>query len=246
MPRARQSREAHWPEHAHHRHRLARRHLLSVRRGARADAHPRARPTVAARATEGPVENIKLLEAGEIQLAFVTLGIAQQGWNGTGEWTGGKQFRSARAMFPMYDTPFQFVALSNSGIESIADLGGKRIGIGPQGGTGGIYMPQVFKTMNIRDVSHGKLDRSRGPSSARASSTRWWRWAGVPVPAVADLERKGKVRYLTPGAEPDRGHAPGDAGTGAFAHRGRHLSVAAAPLSDRRDVQFRGRARRSA
>ena len=66
---------------------------------------------VAIRETEGPVENIKLLEAGEIQLAFVTLGIAQQGWSGTGDWTGGRQFRSARALFPMYGTPFQFVVM---------------------------------------------------------------------------------------------------------------------------------------
>ena len=57
------------------------------------------------RPTEGPTENIKLLEAGEIQLAFVTLGVAQQAWNGSGEWTGGKQFRAMRAVFPMYDTP---------------------------------------------------------------------------------------------------------------------------------------------
>ena len=34
--------------------------------------------TVSTRATEGPIENMKLLEAGEVQLAFVTLGLAQQ------------------------------------------------------------------------------------------------------------------------------------------------------------------------
>ena len=43
---------------------------------------------VFARSTEGPTENIKLLEAGEIQLAFVTLGVAQQGWNGSGRVDG--------------------------------------------------------------------------------------------------------------------------------------------------------------
>jgi uncharacterized protein len=40
--------------------------------------------TVWAKSTGGPTENIKLLENGEIQLGFVTLGVAQQGWNGTG------------------------------------------------------------------------------------------------------------------------------------------------------------------
>jgi hypothetical protein len=33
------------------------------------------------------------LENGEIQLGFVTLGVAQQGWNGTGEWTNGTKYR---------------------------------------------------------------------------------------------------------------------------------------------------------
>jgi uncharacterized protein len=39
---------------------------------------------VTMRATEGPSENIQLLEAGEIELAFVTQGVALQAWNGTG------------------------------------------------------------------------------------------------------------------------------------------------------------------
>ncbi|HEU0058923.1 MAG TPA: TAXI family TRAP transporter solute-binding subunit [Hyphomicrobiaceae bacterium] len=49
--------------------------------------------TVWARPTEGPSENIKLLEGGEIDLAFVTLGVARQAWNGAGDWTEGKRWR---------------------------------------------------------------------------------------------------------------------------------------------------------
>src|SRR5688500_12677314 len=64
---------------------------------------------VTARSTEGPGQNILLLEAGEIQIGFVTLGVALQGWNGSAPWTGGKQLRAMRALFPMYDTPFQFM-----------------------------------------------------------------------------------------------------------------------------------------
>ncbi|MGB7455842.1 MAG: TAXI family TRAP transporter solute-binding subunit, partial [Pseudolabrys sp.] len=104
---------------------------------------------VIARPTEGAAENIKLLESGEIQLAFVTLGIAQQGWSGTADWTGGRQFRTARALFPMYDTPFQFIVTSESPLHSISDLSGKQVGIGPDGGTGGVYTPLMFKALNI-------------------------------------------------------------------------------------------------
>jgi TRAP transporter TAXI family solute receptor len=152
--------------------------------------------TVWARPTEGPIENIKLLENNEIQLAFVTLGIAQQGWNGSADWTAGTKYRAMRAAFPMYDTPFQFVALQDSGIVSISDLGGKRIGIGPEGGTSGIYMPEVFKALKLdatlRTGSWADLTSHVQAGSVDALAVA----AGVPVPSFADLERGNKVRYL--------------------------------------------------
>ena len=131
LPQAARSGEAHWPE------------TLTIGTGSPGGTYydygeglarlltRKLDIPVFTRSTEGPTENIKLLEAGEIQLAFVTLGVAQQAWNATGEWTGGKQFRAMRAIFPMYDTPFQFMVLQESGIPSIADLTDKRVGIGP-------------------------------------------------------------------------------------------------------------------
>src|SRR5215468_11527281 len=86
-------------------------------------------------ATDGPMQNIELMESGEAKLGFVTVGIALQAWNATGAWAGKKPARSLRVIFPMYDTPFQFMALQDANIRSIADMAGKRIGIGPRGGT---------------------------------------------------------------------------------------------------------------
>ena len=90
-------------------------------------------------ATEGPTQNIELLEAGKAELGFVTIGVAVQAWNSTGIWVGKKPARSMRAIFPMYDTPFQFAVLQESGIRSIAELAGKRVGVGPRGGTSAAY-----------------------------------------------------------------------------------------------------------
>src|SRR5258707_4749731 len=64
--------------------------------------------------TQGPVHNVKLVEAGGAQLGMITMGVGLQGWNGTGDWTAGKHFRNMRALFPMYDTPFQAVVLRRS------------------------------------------------------------------------------------------------------------------------------------
>jgi TRAP transporter TAXI family solute receptor len=151
---------------------------------------------VVMRPTEGPAQNIQLLEAGEIQLGFVTQGVALQAWTGSAAWTGGKPLRAMRAMFPMYDTPFQFLVLQEAGIPSLAALAGKRVGVGPQGGTAAAYVPELFKTLHIdatpvhgdwADLAGWILD---GRIDALAVA------AGVPFPSFAEIERKAKVRYL--------------------------------------------------
>lgn len=151
---------------------------------------------VTARATEGPAENLKLLESGEVQLAFVTLGIAQQGWAGTGDWSGGRQLRGARALFPMYDTPFQFIVMSDSGVRQIGDLAGKSVGIGPQGGTGGIYLPLLFRAINTApNFVTGSWSDLAAQLSARKLDALVM-VAGVPVPEVIELEKSGNLRNL--------------------------------------------------
>ena len=92
---------------------------------------------VAEQPTEGPSQNIQLIESGWPQIGFVTLGVALEGWSGTGAWTSGREYRSMRALFPMYDSPFTFAVAKDSAIRSLADMAGKRMGVGPHGGTAG-------------------------------------------------------------------------------------------------------------
>jgi TRAP transporter TAXI family solute receptor len=196
VPRAAQPAEAHWPE------------SLTIGTGSPGGTYyeygdglakllsRKLDLSVFMRPTEGPTENIKLLEAAEIQLAFVTLGVAQQAWNGSGEWTGGRQFRAMRAVLPMYDTPFQFMTLQRSGILTLADLSDRRVGIGPQGGTTGIYMPEFFKVLRINPKtgtgSWSELAAALQDGALDALAVG----AGVPFPEFATLERRDKVRYL--------------------------------------------------
>ena len=156
---------------------------------------------VAERTTEGPNQNIQMIEAGDAQLGFVTVGAAMQAWNGTAEWTNGKQYRSMRALFPMYDTPFHFVALKDSGIRSVAGMAGKRIGVGPQGGTAGTYIPMFLKTLKIdAALSYGTWEElaaalSDGKLDVLAVAS------GAPFPAISGLEAKKKVTFVEPSRE---------------------------------------------
>jgi uncharacterized protein len=147
-------------------------------------------------ATEGPGQNIELLEAGETKLAFVTLGVALQAWNATGVWSGRKPARAMRAIFPMYDTPFQFLALQESGIRSLGDMADKRVGVGPPGGTTAIYMPEFFNTLKIPvNIVHGDWAELAAQVDKRAVDVLAV-GAGVPFPSFVELEARHKVRYV--------------------------------------------------
>jgi TRAP transporter TAXI family solute receptor len=156
---------------------------------------------VAEQTTEGPTQNIQMIEANTAQLGFVTIGAALQAWNGTGDWTEGKQYRSIRALFPMYDTPFHFVALKDSSIRSLAAMAGKRIGVGPHGGTAGTYMPMFLKTLKVdAELTYGTYEDlaaklSDGQLDVLAVA------AGAPLPAIAGLEAKKKIKFVEPTRE---------------------------------------------
>ena len=98
---------------------------------------------------QGTVHNVMLVDSGGVQVGLITMGVGLEGWTGTGDWTKGQKFRQMRALFPMYDTPFQPVVLRRSGITTIAQLDNKRLGIGPRAGTSGTYVPAIVKVLGI-------------------------------------------------------------------------------------------------
>lgn len=147
-------------------------------------------------ATEGPAENIELLEKGEARLGFVTTGIALQAWNATGSWTAKRPARSMRAMFPMYDTPFQLLVLQESAIRSVDDMSGKRVGVGPRGGTAAAYFPEFFNALKIPvQLAFGEWAELAAQMHRRELDVLAVA-AGVPFPSFIEIEAKEKVRYI--------------------------------------------------
>jgi uncharacterized protein len=151
--------------------------------------------------TQGTVHNVKLLDSGGAQLGMTTMGVALQGWNGTGDWTSGKQFRTMRALFPMYDTPLQTVVLQRSGITAFAQLDQKRVFVGPKAGTGGTYVPAILKVLGISaEVSFGALDDAATKLSA-GDIDAFMTTVGAPASAFQNVVAKEPVTFLSPSSE---------------------------------------------
>lgn len=86
--------------------------------------------TVTAEATAGSQENIRRLSSGELDAALSNAAISYFGVRGESSW---KQAQDIRTVMTLAPNVALFVTRTDSGIESLADLAGKRVAVGPAG-----------------------------------------------------------------------------------------------------------------
>jgi TRAP transporter TAXI family solute receptor len=149
---------------------------------------------VSTQQTQGPNQNVILAQDGRIELGMTTMGVALHAWNGTG-WAK-KKHNNIRALFPMYDTPFHFVTNENSGVQSVQDLNGKNVGVGPKAGTPGTYFPMIFETLNVKpNVRFGGASDMAGQLGDGLLDVFAF-GAGLPISAFSELEAQRPVRFF--------------------------------------------------
>mgnify|MGYP005984819811 CR=1 FL=1 len=146
--------------------------------------------------TGGPVQNVVLVETGETLLGFTTTGPAQEAMAGENELMPGMEATNLRALFPMYQTPLQAVALSSSGIESIEDLDGKRVNLGPASGTSATYWQRYFDTagINVKASFAGGSDGAGQLADGLIDAFVYA--AGLPTSAFSELAIQNDVAFL--------------------------------------------------
>jgi len=143
--------------------------------------------------TGGPVQNVTLVQTGDHLMGLVTMGPAYDAWIGKSELAPGLEHTDIRALFPMYQTPFQVIALKSSGIASVSDLAGKRVSVGPAGGTPGTYWPQFMAALGVEATisNAGAADAAGQLSDGLIDAFAFA--AGVPIAAFAELAAQREV-----------------------------------------------------
>lgn len=146
--------------------------------------------------TDGPVQNAALVHAGDNEFGMVTMGPAYDAWVGESPLAPGVKMDQIRAIFPMYQTSFMIIALESSGIETVADLEGKTVGVGPAGGTPGTYFPLFFETLGVNiDVQYGGAEDLSGQVQDGLIDAFAFA-AGLPIPAFSQLEAQVGVNIF--------------------------------------------------
>lgn len=147
--------------------------------------------------TGGPTQNLALVHNGDLAFGMTTMGPAADAMNGESPLAPGVVMDNACAMFPMYETPFSVTALANSGITSISDIpDGSRIGFGPSGSTSDVYFPAILEELGVN------FERRNGGWSDLGGQLQDGLLdviafaAGIPIPAVSQLEVQTDVNII--------------------------------------------------
>lgn len=99
--------------------------------------------------TGGALENPKLIYEKQCEIGITNANLAYFALEGEEMYQGNKMDNLSQLFSGMSPGVFQVVTKENSPINSIADLKGKRVAVGPQGGTGLAVIPPIFEVYGL-------------------------------------------------------------------------------------------------
>jgi len=148
------------------------------------------------RVTGGPVQNVQLVFANEIELGMTTTGPLYEALNGIGEFAG-KKMDTVRVAFPMYTSFAHWMVDANSPIRSVTDLNGRVVSLGPRGGSAEFVGDRVLQLFNIKPRRVVYLGFADGASAMRDGVVDAnFGVIGIPVPAWVEASVTRPTRFF--------------------------------------------------
>ena len=98
--------------------------------------------------TGGPASNMQLMNTGKMSFGVISGVVGKEGYDGSG-WSQGKKLDNVEALFGTNASYLDAIALQKSGIKSYDDLNGKKVSVGPAGGTSYVVAMKLFEVLGI-------------------------------------------------------------------------------------------------
>lgn len=161
--------------------------------------------TVKAQSSAGSVENLRKIDQGKMDFGVVYSGHVYLGRNGKMK-NDTKKYNNVLAVSYLYGAPAQLVVRKGSGINSMQDLVGKKVGVG-NAGSGAFANCELFFThMGVWD----KIERNAmGYNDAAAAFGNnqldaFWLFTAFPSGAVMMAAQTNDIELLNLGAEAEK------------------------------------------
>ncbi|MEM7473942.1 MAG: TAXI family TRAP transporter solute-binding subunit [Planctomycetota bacterium] len=156
---------------------------------------------VSTKGTKGTQENIRKLEAGELQFAMSNAGIAYFATRGEGAWDKEYKVRSVATLAPNVGV---FVTTESSGIKTMADLKDKQVVLGPAGAGFDYFLNPLLAAHGLNDgdikVQNGNYFEA-GDMIADGKADAAFMGGAIPIPAVTQLCSTQDVSFIPLDAE---------------------------------------------
>ena len=151
-----------------------------------------------AQQTTASVDNMKLIRDGKADLAFTLADTAYDALKGNAPFT---EKVDAQTLAVMYGNYTHIVVKDSSGINSVADLKGKRVSVGAAGSGTEIIANRVFEAFGMdpsKDISRERLAAADSANGLRDGKLDAFFWSGgLPTSAILDLSNSVKIRLLS-------------------------------------------------
>ena len=152
---------------------------------------------VTAQTTGGSVENVRLINKKDVELALAQSDTLDQAWNGMEAFK--EPFKGMSAIATMFPEIVQIVVRADSPIKTFPDLKGKKVGVGaPGSGTEASYRQTLDAYgMKREDVNSQYLSFAESAEAFKDKHIdAFYVIAGIPVSAIMDVSMQNDIRIL--------------------------------------------------
>ncbi|WP_241655866.1 TAXI family TRAP transporter solute-binding subunit [Halobacillus litoralis] len=145
------------------------------------------------------VENIAKIQSGDFQLGIAQNTTMLNAVEGAGEFEG-KDVGNVGVIGSLYPEALQVVTLDSTGIESIEDLKGKRVAVGPPGGATREAAEMVLSAYGIEEGDYEAYEEGFGDAKSKLQNNTIdasFAVVGVPSSTTDELDAAtGEVKFL--------------------------------------------------
>ena len=154
--------------------------------------------SASAEVTGASVENMGLVATGDADLAIGLADTVAQAQTGTGRFDG-QQLEMIRGVASLYANMVQIVTLEGSGINSLADLKGKRVSIGAPGSGTEVNAAQILEANGITydDIEEQRLNFNETADALANGDIDAGFWSvGAPTSSILNLATSQKIKMI--------------------------------------------------